>query len=1262
MEIIKNSVEYNYIFKPNLLMKNVFLIVLLCLVTVLYSQNIKSVKLEWQMPVKEKGMVFLVFEGASYNSMFLPLFTQKIAVSADHYEVGIKNVRVVSLTAKEEEIVRNEDWASEFEIENQVFEEQFQKYLSISILPIRRNPLNHQLEKILSFDLEYRQNDKLRAQENQFETRNESLLAQGDWLKLGVVESGVYKITFDALKAKGLSNIQNVHVYGFGGKTLPENNNQTMGDDMSELAIKIEKGQDGIFNSGDFVLFYAEGPLTWAYDENHRQFRHQKHQYSDTIFYFLNSDSRPAKSITAQNQDYTTGTIVNCYKDRLVHEVDANNILRSGKVWYGEHFDKLNESYELNFNIKNLVYDSLVGIHSFVAARSNNISYINVFNGNKNIQSIKIPNVSNMDSEHGKYVTDVISFDKFHVENETVSLALKYDQYADREAWINYLCLNPIRKFKLGHAMLLFTNVYNLSGINKYQMSNVSGDYLVWNLTNFKDVKSINASFENNNMSFVDEANSIKSYAVFRPVDAKSVKSLRKIKNQNLHALKNLDYIILTHSLFKTEAEDLAVFHRQTSGLKTKVVTNEDVYNEFSSGIPDITSIKNFMRHLYHNRSFTDTLKYLLLFGDGSYDNRPNIQGNTNFILTYQTDNSISITQTLVCDDYFGYLDESEGLLNGLLDLGIGRLPVKSKGEAQAAIKKIKSYKNQDSFGSWRSRIAFSADNDNNTFFSDAENLSRKIETQFPFFNHEKIYLDAYPLEESAGRDISPEATKAFNRTINKGVLLMNYIGHGGSLGLAEEQLISIQDIQSWNNENCLSTFFTATCEFTRFDDYSRRSAGEYTFLNSNGGAIALFTTVRIAYSLVNKNLYEAFYDHLYDDDTFRFGDIMRRTKNNSANPDNLILIGDPALSMAVPKQKVLTQSINGLKTTQLDTITISALSKVTVQGFVCDDNEQKLSQFNGIVYPTVFDKADTVFTLGQFGSGGSAPFKSRNNIVYKGRASVKNGEFSFSFIVPKDISYKNGLGRISYYADNKTTDALGLYENIAVGGMADSLIVDHKGPEIELYMNDENFIFGGTTDENPILIAHLFDENGLNTIGNGIGHDLVSKLDGDDGITTILNSSYESDLDSYQSGKVKFPYEKLEEGQHQITFKAWDVFNNLSKQYLEFYVAKSSELALKNIFNYPNPFTTNTDFYFDHNQSNQLLEVIIQIYTVSGKLIKTIESEFVSDGFRSLPINWDGKDDFNDPIGKGVYIYKLKVKADDGKVATEFQKLVILK
>lgn len=1230
---------------------------------ILLSQVITNHVLHWEVPVNEGSLTYLTFKDAIYNENHLPTFTTNIKVNSDQYDVQITDKVFVPITNEELKYIDLALLNSTVNVKSNVFKNTRESYLSVKILPLKLNPSTKVAEKLINFKIKYTPKPSIK---NNIRTANivsNSLMSSGSWLKVGVTKSGVYKFSYNQLISHGLSSPSNPRVFGYGGSVLPEQNSQLSLDDMNELSIKLDKGADGVFNAGDSFLFYAEGPLVWDFDSDKKQFRHANHHYSDTIFYFISTNVGQTKEISIKQQSSESASTIKVYLDKILYEKEERNLLKSGKLWLGEEYNNIAGSYKFDINVPNIVMDSLVKIHTAAAARCPSNSNFILQYKNENIQTIEIPFV-NMSSTSGKYVSKGISFNEFEPESENISIITLYDQYSQYNAWLDYICLNPVRYLKKESGQLLFTNVYNIGGWNKYEVSNTSANDRVWDISSIETVQEINSSFDQQ-VYLKDEAFDVKSYIVFNPNDVFPVASIKSIKNQNLHGLENIEYVILTHPDFKSQAEQLANFHRTTSGLKTVVVTNDEVYNEFSSGTPDVTALKSMLRHFYHNKSIDDTLKYLLLFGDGSYDNKSQNSSNSNKILTYQSDGSINISGTFVSDDYYGLLDDNEGVLSGYLDIGIGRIIANNKEQADNAVTKILNYNN--SFGNWRSLINFVADNGNGDMhIQHAEILSQLVETNYPSLNQNKIYIDAYPLEESAGGDIVPEATHDFNTSINNGTLILNYTGHGGELGLAHEQLITIQDILSWTNKDKLATFLTATCEFTRYDDKDRVSAGEYVFLNSNGGGIALFTTTRIAYANQNLSINKAFYNQLFNDDTFKMGDLIKRTKNaigsSNSNMRIFTLIGDPALSLNVPKKNIKTIAINDIIANNYDTISFAPLSKVTIKGEVLDENDQLMSDFNGIVYPTVFDKADTLLTLCQFQCNGPVPFKSRKSIIYKGKASVKDGKFQFSFIVPKDISYKNGLGRISYYADNNQEDAYGYYRNVDISGEPDTNIVDNKGPEIDLFMNDENFIYGGTTDENPTLIATLYDDNGINTAGNGIGHDLTATLDQDNNQIEILNTYYEADLDEFQSGRVTYPYAKLDEGKHNLQLKAWDVFNNSTEQNIEFFVAKSTELAVKNIFNYPNPFTTNTKFYFDHNQANQNLEVLIQIFTVSGKLIKTLEANMITDGFRSEAIQWNGKDDYEDSIGKGVYIYKLKVRNEDGDQITEFQKLVILK
>jgi hypothetical protein len=438
--------------------------------------------------------------------------------------------------------------------------------------------------------------------------------------------------------------------------------------------------------------------------------------------------------------------------------------------------------------------------------------------------------------------------------------------------------------------------------------------------------------------------------------------------------------------------------------------------------------------------------------------------------------------------------------------------------------------------------------------------------------------------------------------------------------------------------------------------------------MNPIGGAIAMMTTTRPIYISVNSIIGEKFFNNVFERDAQnkprRFGDIIRTVKNSSGSTQNkrcFMLIGDPALRIALPEMKVLIDSINGFSPTIYED-TINALSKMRVKGHIEAFTGGVLNSFNGELSPTIYDKEKVKKTLGQNSDSPIIEFKTQDAIIYKGKVSVVNGYFDFSFVVPKDIDYDFGKGKLSMYATNFTIDAAGQDKRFTIGGIDPVGISDDKGPDIELYMNDYTFVNDGLTDANPLLIAKLFDENGINTVGNGIGHDITVILDGNTAQQKVLNQYYSANLDSYQAGEVRYNFNNLAAGKHTLTFKAWDVNNNSSSATLDFTVKAAEQVALSHVLNYPNPFTTNTSFYFEHNQVAEELDVMIQIFTVSGKLVKTIQSVVKTTGFRSEGIAWDGLDDFGDQLAKGVYIYALKIRTSAGETAEKIEKLVLLK
>ena len=560
------------------------------------------------------------------------------------------------------------------------------------------------------------------------------------------------------------------------------------------------------------------------------------------------------------------------------------------------------------------------------------------------------------------------------------------------------------------------------------------------------------------------------------------------------------------------------------------------------------------------------------------------------------------------------------------------------------------------------------ADDEENNYFiiNDTEPQYNTVKSDHFEMNCDKLYLDAYPQQTSAGGQRYPEVFDAITDRINRGTLVMNYVGHGGEVGLAEERVVTIPQIQSWKNINALTLFVSATCEFTKYDDPSRVSAGEWMSLNPSGGAIALMTTTRSVFFGVNSSVGLAFYNNAFVRDANgkprTFGEIVEQTKNVALSSDNkrsFTLIGDPALRLALPRLGVVTDSVNGESYAFLDTL--SALTKVTVKGHIVDNNNVLVSSFNGTIVPSVFDKIKNNQTLAQDPGSPVLDFELQRNVLYKGKATVTNGNFEFSFIVPKDIALTYGRGKLSYYAFSNQIDAIGLDTTLIIGGIDPNGLVDSIGPEINAYLNDEQFIDGGISNETPVLYLKLYDESGINTVGNGIGHDLTAILDEESANPIILNDYYSSDLNTYQSGQVKYPFSTLEPGQHTITVKAWDVNNNSSDVRISFRVQAAETPLVKRLYNYPNPFSTSTEFMLEHNQSCEVMDVQIQIFTISGRLVKTMQNQVNTQGFTTRGLFWDGRDDFGDKLANGVYIYRLQYQNSEGKRAEETEKLVIL-
>jgi hypothetical protein len=1164
-------------------------------------------------------------------------------------------------------------------------------YAVISFVPFIRLR-DGTIERIVSYEIEVSGQLVVKNFQKGNKFSSTSVFNQGDWYKVRVSSDKVYKLSYQFLKEMGVNvgslNPNQLNVYGHPGGMLPLDIDVDAPGDPQKLAIEFVGNQDNSFTDGEYFLFYGEGPDSWSYSENLEMWTHLKNYYSDYAYFFINADDvGPKRTNTLEVLPDSPDKIITEYDNFKFHEVNTENLIKSGRIFFGEKYENKLE-YEFSFSYPDIVSNSEVKIRTAVAARNHggSTSSFTVTPSGGDPHSFNIQAVSG-DYTFAKYKVDNFSYVPSS-SFTTLNVKIKYNQqFPVNIGWLDYLETNVRSKLKYRNGQLSFRDQLDIGEgiIAEYRIENAPNNLKIWDVSSYDNVVAIPGSIESGNFIFRRPHESSEKYISFRNGDAGSPEAVGSISNQNIHGVSQVDMVIITHPDFISAAQNIAAFHDE-EGLTTFITTQRLIFNEFSSGKKDPTAIKHFLKSIYDGAPSPDDiqLRYLLLLGDASYNQGPGSEHS--YILTYESENSWSLIVSYVTDDYFGMLDDSgNDLSKNIMDIGVGRFPVTNLQQANDIIAKMRVYKekhtdtgnesvadfNQSTYGNWRNHLTFIADDqDNNTHMRDAEILANKVTDEHPNFNVGKIYLDAFQQVITTGGERYPDVNKRINDQVQRGTLLTTYVGHGGEVGWAHERILDIPTILSWTNINNLTVFFTATCEFSRFDDHNRISAGEYCILNQNGGSVALFSTTRLVTSGQNFKLAKQFFNFVFNDiknPDYRLGDIIMLTKRASSggsdNHLNFSLLGDPALRLAYPIKDVNTVSINNIPAVDVQIVvdTLNALSKVKFVGNI-DLGGQDPTGYTGTLYPTIYGKEKSLSTLG---NKGETPFNYviRNTVIFSGKSSIKDGQFEFEFIVPKDIPFQYGVGKVSYYMvkNNSFDDGAGYAYNFNVGGANLDAPEDTKGPNIEIFLNDENFVSGSIVNENPILLAKINDEFGVNTAGTGIGHDITAVIDGDNKNTIVLNDFYESDEDTYQSGKLKYQLQSLKEGKHTIELKAWDVYNNSSTSLIDFEVKQKSDLSIDHLLNYPNPFTTYTEFWFEHNQALSTLQVQIQIYTVSGRLVKSIHKTIQTDGFRSDPIAWDGRDDFGDRLARGVYIYKLRVQTSDGNSVEKFEKLVIL-
>ena len=1093
---------------------------------------------------------------------------------------------------------------------------------------------------------------------------SESVLNSGKWVKIQVAEDGIYKLTAADLKKMGFSNLDKVAVYGYGGWPLDEDFSTTYIDDVPEVAV---------WRSADYLLFYGKGPRKWEYSSSDKSFIHTNNPYSNYGYYFVSEKETTGRTMEKAASAAGATLQVTTFDDYVLHEEELVSVNSSGRELYGESFTST-LSRDFTISVPGITNDEGKATLSFIS-RGNGTITMNV-DGNALISgSVSVPS-DEYEVARELYRERAWMADK----GETVKVNIGYSTTGHKNVHLNYFRLQMKRQLKVYDNYTFFRSLSARGNASRFVIQGADASTLVFDVTDGVNPQQMETSLNGTELSFsIPASASLREFVVVKPSQIKAPVTVGEVANQNLHALPQQDMIIIAQPNFTTQAERLAEAHRTKDNLTVRVVTPESIYNEFSSGTPDATAYRRFMKMFYDRKtSEADAPKYLLLFGDGSFDNRKLTSAwksvdMSNMLLTYQTENSLS-SQSYVIDDYFGFLDDADNkksLQNKKLCLGIGRFPIRTVEQATQMVDKVISYMENKNTGSWKNNLCFMADDGSNTdgFMTEhmefADQLAGYVESEHPEFLVNKLYYDAYKKDMTAGT--YPDVRSGLQKLLKDGLLLFNYTGHGGTTALSDEKVLTQTDINQFTYTH-LPVWVTATCDFTRFDDLNT-SAGEDVFLNKSSGGIALFSTVRVAYSRPNFPINDNVIRNLFERNNGRrrtLGEVMQATKNTLSSVYKLgfCLIGDPAVKMAYPEFGMKVTTVNG-QSVDGNSISFKALEKITVEGEVLDASGQLVTDFTGIVNPTVKDSKVTVTCLKNSNKDDSPAFTFTDypNTIFIGNDSVRNGKFSFTFTVPKDISYSNLQGKMNLYAVDTESgnEAQGNFDNFIVGGTSDTAETDTIGPEIRaLYLNDTTFVDGGQVNTTPYFVAELWDKSGVNITGSSVGHDMMLVIDESTVLSYNLNSYYELLLGEDGTGIVKFPIPALEPGKHTAEFWVWDILNNSTVRTFTFEVVEGLKPFLFDVIATPGIAREQVTFHLMHNRPESRMRVGIMVYDLAGRQLWKHEESGTSGLFENYTVSWDLTSG-GARMRPGVYIYRAAISTDNSKDATKARKFIIL-
>ena len=1103
-----------------------------------------------------------------------------------------------------------------------------------------------------------------------------SLLSAGKWVRVSVEENGVHKITDGELKKMGFANPSKVRLYGYGGHILPETDLASQPDDLVEIPLWRENG---------YVLFYANGTIKWTYSNN--RYVHSQNVYSTYGCYFLTESEDAPMEFSKVTLQPTADAVYTSYNDYALYEKEKKSLCSYGRVLVDNdaYSSSASRAKSYSFAIDGALDEAAVVDLSFATggeiASKVTIVYEDVL-GSYEVGSLTIGRV--VSGEVGKISEGKFSLPGGAAEKSTFYLVHRTDDNS-LVGYLDYLRLNFRRSLALRGANTLFRGDLTGGGNARFEIAGCNADTRVWDVSSPSAIKELAGELKGTTYSVVAPAGvNANLVAVNTKGTFPSVKVLGGVPNQNLHGIAQADMVIIipSNGIYRSAAERLADAHRSMDGITVEVVAAQQVYNEFSSGTPDVTAYRRLMKMLYDRAATTEEApKYLLMFGDGWYDNRlltfPG-RKQEDYLLCYESLNSVDAIQSYVLEDYMGYLDDAEGgnHTRDKVDLGVGRIPVQTVADANAVVDKIIAYMQNRSAGEWQNRILLLGDDGDesmpNQHMKDADIIASVFEQQYPSYIVNRIYWDDYPIEVSATGKRYPAVTKEIYSSLDKGALVVNYSGHGSSNLLSHEMVWKASDMAAVKSPR-MPFWVTASCDIGPFD-MGDNSVAESAIMNANGAAIGLFTTTRTVMqsynSVINKEFSKQLMQPVSTGEVIAVGDAVRMAKCNvitagtdrTVNKLQYVLLGDPALRLKYPGYRVVVDKMNGIDAEQ-NVAQVAAGSLLNVEGRVVTADGKPATDFTGVLYSTLFDSAVEVNTRDNTGLG-SHSYTAYNKTLFSGNDSVRNGRFSIEMPIPLDISYSNDYGMLNLYAVDTAyaSSAQGHFVNFTIGGTAAGFENDSIGPEIKMYLNSPSFVDGDDVHATPILMVELYDENGINTMGTGVGHDITAIVDNDPRHTYNLNSAFVSAVGDYRRGTINMPLNRLDAGEHTLTLRAWDLYNNSSFAEITFNVDPSIAPGFVELKVNPGPVIAGAPATFTlvHNRPQTEIDVRIDVFNVQGQLMWSNSERAVCDG-NLYSCAWNATAQGGQPLSTGVYIVRAYITEGGVTSATKTEKFVVV-